>query len=76
MPSYRTHITVLRQVASQCPDAPVFQVPQYDPRTNQIVDWHPVSYSRFFADVELFARYWTQRLSASGVELGAVVGVW
>lgn len=76
MPSYKTHITILQQIAAQYPDSPAFQVPQYDADTQRILRWHPVSFSRFFADVELFARYWSQKLAASGIPLRSVVGVW
>lgn len=76
MPSYRTHITVLQEVASQHPSLPAFRVPQYDPQTHRILEWHTVTYSRFAADVELFAKYWTKKLSADGVLPRSVVGVW
>lgn len=76
MLSYRTHITALQQVATQYPDSPAFQVPQYDSSTHQILQWHTVTYRRFLADVELFAKYWSHKLSANGVLPRSVVGVW
>ena len=76
MLSYRTHITVLQEIATQYPDALAFQVPQYDPHTKQILRWHPIAYSRFLADVELFAKYWSEKLSADGILPRSVVGVW
>lgn len=76
MPLYRTHITILKQIAASHPDTNAFQVPEFDPHSSQILEWHPITYSRFFADVELFAQYWTQKLSAQGIQPGSVVGVW
>ena len=76
MSPYRTHITVLQQVASQYPDAPAFKIPQYAPNTQEIVQWHTVTYRRFFADVELFARYWAQKFTADGIPSRSVIGVW
>lgn len=76
MLSYRTQITALQQVATQYPDAPAFQVPEYAPSTQQILRWHPVTYRRFLADVELFARYWSEKLTADGIMPRSVVGMW
>lgn len=76
MPSFRTHITILQQVAASHPHATAFQVPEFDAQTNEVSKWHPVSYSRFFDDVELFAKYWTQKLTAQGIPPRSVVGVW
>ena len=76
MPLYRTHISILRDIAARYPDSPAFQVPQYEADTQRISRWHPVSYSRFLADVELFARYWSAKLSSARIPLGSVVGVW
>lgn len=76
MPSYRTHITILQQIAAQHPAANAFQVPEFDPHTNQVLRWHPVTYSRFFQDVELFAKHWTRKLTSQGVLPRSVVGVW
>lgn len=76
MPTYRTQITVLQQIATEHPDSPAFQVPQYDPSTRQILQWHPVTFSRFLADVELYARYWSAQLTANGVLPRSVVGMW
>lgn len=76
MPAYKTHITILQEIATQHPDSPAFQVPEYDSTTQRILRWHPVSYSRFLADVEHFARYWSQKLATNGIPRSSVVGVW
>jgi hypothetical protein len=76
MLSYRTHITHLQQVATQYPESPAFQIPQYDPTTQEILRWHPISYRRFFADVELFAQYWSQKFTSDGILPRSVIGVW
>ncbi|KAI0694890.1 acetyl-CoA synthetase-like protein [Cytidiella melzeri] len=76
MPLYRTHITILQQIATSHPDVNAFRVPQYDAETNEILQWHPITYSRFFADVELFARYWVQQFSSQGIPPRSVVGIW
>ena len=74
--SYRTHISILEQIAESHPNANAFQVPQYEPHTSEILRWHPVTYSRFFADVEHFAKYWTQWFSSQGIPRRSVIGVW
>ncbi|KAI0094983.1 hypothetical protein BDY19DRAFT_915754 [Irpex rosettiformis] len=76
MSLYRTHISILSDIAHSHPEANAFQVPQYHPATTEILRWHPVTYSRFFADVEHFAKYWSHWLSSQGVPRRSVVGVW
>ena len=75
-PLYRTHLTVLADTASRHPDAPVFKLPLLDPQTQQVRQWDVITYEQFHSDVERFARYWTQELTAVGVPQRSVVGVW
>ncbi|KAI0830640.1 acetyl-CoA synthetase-like protein [Trametes gibbosa] len=76
MASYRTHITILEETAARYPDAPAFRVPCVDPETSNVQEWAVITYSQFWQDVERFARYWTQRLTADGVVPRSVVGLW
>ncbi|CAL1695357.1 unnamed protein product [Somion occarium] len=76
MPHFKTHLTVLEQSASLYASSPAFKVPRLNPETQEILEWHSISYSQFLADVELFAKFWTQRFSADGVPPRSVVGVW
>ncbi|KAI0756679.1 acetyl-CoA synthetase-like protein [Daedaleopsis nitida] len=76
MPSFRTHLTVLEQTASRCPDAAVFRVPRLQPDSEEVLEWDVVTYSQFWQDVERFARHWTAKLTADGVASRSVVGLW
>ncbi|TFK89636.1 acetyl-CoA synthetase-like protein [Polyporus arcularius HHB13444] len=76
MVSYRTHLTVLEQTAARYPLSPAFRVPRVDPVTQAILDWDVVTYGQFWQDVERFARYWTEKLTADGVVTRSIVGLW
>ncbi|KAI0652198.1 acetyl-CoA synthetase-like protein [Trametes meyenii] len=76
MATHRTHLTILEQTAAKYPDAPAFRVPRIDPETDQVLEWDIITYKEFWQDVERFARYWTQTLSADGVVGRSVVGLW
>ena len=47
-----------------------------DKETSQISEWATITYTQFYQDVELYARYWTSVLSADGVGPGSIVGLW
>ncbi|OCH95760.1 acetyl-CoA synthetase-like protein [Obba rivulosa] len=74
--TYRTHLTVLQEVASLHPTATAFRVPQLEPTTQRILEWDAISFAQFHSDVEHFARYWGALLQARGIALRSVVGVW
>ncbi|CDO76611.1 hypothetical protein BN946_scf184868.g25 [Trametes cinnabarina] len=76
MAGYRTHLTILEETASQHPTAAAFRVPRLDKETGDILEWEVVTYSDFWQDVERFAKYWTQKLTADGVHPRSVVGLW
>lgn len=76
MPSYKTHLTVLEQCATQYAQSPAFRIPEIDTSNNQIIQWQTVTFSQFNADVQHFAKYWTSRLSRDGVSPRSVVGLW
>ncbi|RPD64902.1 acetyl-CoA synthetase-like protein [Lentinus tigrinus ALCF2SS1-7] len=76
MVSYRTHLTVLEQTATRYPHYPAFRLPRVDPVTKTILDWEVVTYGQFWQDVERFAKYWTQKLTADGISTRSVVGLW
>lgn len=76
MPIYSTHLTILDESAALYPTAPALRVPQVDPQTKEIQEWHPISYRQFQHDVEHFAKYWAQKLSTNGVHPRSVVGLW
>ena len=76
MSPFRTHLTVLEQTASRCPDSPVFRLPRVDTDTGRVLEWDIVTYAQFWQDVERFARHWTQRLTTDGVARQSVVGLW
>ena len=44
--------------------------------TSQISEWATVTYTQFYQDVELYARYWSSVLSADGISPGSIVGLW
>ena len=76
MPRFETHLTALEHSTSLYPSRPAFRVPHLHPQTQEILEWQEISYTQFLADVEHFAKYWTQRLTADGVPHRSVVGVW
>ncbi|KZT75167.1 acetyl-CoA synthetase-like protein [Daedalea quercina L-15889] len=76
MPSYPTHLTVLQTIATLYPAANAFRVPELEPATNAIRQWHAITYAQFLHDVEHFAAYWTERLTAQDVHPPSVVGLW
>lgn len=76
MPTFKTHLTALEESASLYPSRPAFRVPHLRPQSQEIQEWQEITYSQFLADVEHFAKFWTQRLTADGVPPRSVVGVW
>ena len=44
--------------------------------TSQISEWATTTYTQFYQDVELYARYWTSVLSAGGIAPGSIIGLW
>jgi hypothetical protein len=75
-PTFQSHLTVLDSSARSFPTRPAFRTPVVNKETSQITEWSTVTYSQFFQDVELYARYWTSVLSADGITPGSVVGLW
>ena len=47
-----------------------------DKETSKVSEWAPITYTQFYQDVELYARYWTSVLSADGVAPGSIIGLW
>ncbi|KAI0948115.1 hypothetical protein AcW1_009712 [Taiwanofungus camphoratus] len=76
MASFRTHLTILVESASNYPTHPVFRLPLIDGERNQVREWTSITYSQFQSDVELFARYWSCTLREDGLKERSVVGVW
>ncbi|EMD42192.1 hypothetical protein CERSUDRAFT_129647 [Gelatoporia subvermispora B] len=74
--SYKTHLTVLHEVASLHPTATAFRVPRLDPTTEEILEWDAITFEQFASDVELFARYWGSQLQSMNIPLRSVIGVW
>ncbi|KAJ7706068.1 hypothetical protein B0H17DRAFT_609147 [Mycena rosella] len=72
----RTHLTVLETSSCRYPLSPVFKLPRSDSQSSHGQDWYSVTYRQFHLDVELFARHWSRTLTASGVKVGSVVGLW
>ncbi|KAI0080254.1 acetyl-CoA synthetase-like protein [Panus rudis PR-1116 ss-1] len=76
MPFFRTHLTALEESAALYPTSPAFRVPEVNPVSQEIVEWHAITYQQFLADVEHTARYWTDKLNANEVPPRSVVGLW
>ncbi|KAI8980685.1 acetyl-CoA synthetase-like protein [Trametes punicea] len=76
MTAHRTHLTVLESTATQHAKAAAFRVPRLEPGTGKILEWEVITYGEFWRDIERFARYWTQKLTADGVHPRSVVGLW
>ena len=76
MPSYPTHLTALQSIATLHPSANAFRVPEGEATTASIQQWGAVTYTQFLRDVEHFAAYWTDVLTAQGVFPPSVVGLW
>ncbi|EMD42196.1 hypothetical protein CERSUDRAFT_129658 [Gelatoporia subvermispora B] len=74
--SCTTHLTVLSEKASLFPTAPAFLVPELSSDGDKVQTWQPISYSQFFDDVELTARYWAAKLAELQLPRHAVVGMW
>lgn len=76
MSTFRSHLTVLESSAAKYSSSPAFRVPQIDSQTEQVQQWHTITYKQFLSDVERFARYWLRTLETDAVPKGSVVGLW
>jgi len=47
-----------------------------DRETSQVSEWATITYTQFYQDVELYARYWYSVLSADGLAPGSIIGLW
>lgn len=72
----RTHLTVLDQAARSHPDLPVFRVPEVASGSEEVEGWSTITYARFHADVEKYAKYWTRVLAEDGLAPRSVVALW
>jgi len=75
-PAFQSHLSVLESSFRLYPARPAFRTPVVDKETSQISEWATITYAQFYQDVELYARYWTSVLSADGVALGSIIGLW
>ena len=75
-PTFQSHLSVLESSVRLYPTRPAFRTPVVDKETSQILEWATITYTQFYQDVELYARYWTSVLSADGVAPGSIIGLW
>ncbi|KAK7694873.1 hypothetical protein QCA50_002061 [Cerrena zonata] len=73
--SYTTHLNLLEQSSQKYPNRPVFRVPTLT-SNGEVDDWNIVTYSEFFEDVEICAKYWRRVLAEDGLLPRTVVGLW
>ncbi|EJD03893.1 acetyl-CoA synthetase-like protein [Fomitiporia mediterranea MF3/22] len=76
MQALQSHLSVLEEAAQRYPDRHAFRIAEMSKSSTMINTWIPKSYREFHADVELAARYWTKKLSSSGLTPRSVVGLW
>jgi len=75
-PTFQCHLSVLESSVRSYPTRPAFRTPVVDKETSQISEWATITYTQFHQDVELYARYWSSVLSADGVVVGSIIGLW
>ena len=75
-PTFQSHLSVLESSVRLYPTRPAFRTPVVDKETSQISEWATITYTQFYQDVELYARYWTSILSADGVAPSSIIGLW
>lgn len=76
MATYKTHISILEQSASDYPTRPVFRVPLVAPGSEKVEEWKVVTYTEFNQGVKRYAKHWSRVLSADGLPPRSVVGLW
>ena len=74
--TFQSHLSVLASSVKLYPKRPAFRLPVVNKETSQISEWVAITYTQFYQDVELYARYWTSVLSADGIAPGFVIGLW
>ena len=74
--AFQSHLSVLESSFRSYPTRPAFRTPVVNKETSKISEWATITYSQFYQDVQLYARYWTSILSADGVAPGSIVGLW
>ena len=74
--AFQSHLSVLESSVRSYPTRPAFRTPVVNKEASQISEWATITYSQFYQDVQLYARYWYSILSADGVALGSIVGLW
>jgi len=72
----QSHISVLESSVRAYPTRAAFRIPVVNKETSQVSEWATITYTQFYQDVELYARYWTSVLSADGILPGSIVGLW
>lgn len=74
--SSRTYFTILSDSAARYPTRPVFKIPV--PPTNDTTarEWTDITYAQFVEDIDFYARFWTHRLTISGMPSGTIIGLW
>lgn len=68
-----TPLDLIASAVTSFPDKIAFHIPKDDRSISDEVleEWTPITYSRFAADVQNYARYWADSLLRNGIE-GAV----
>ncbi|KAF9262376.1 acetyl-CoA synthetase-like protein [Marasmius fiardii PR-910] len=72
----KTPLHILREVSINNPTALAFKIPLVDPETDEIKDWHEISFIDFASDVDRLATYWAGVLERATVSPGSVVSLW
>lgn len=72
----QTHLSVLDQAARSYPSRPVFRVPKLASDSEEVEGWSTITYARFHADVEKYAKYWTRVLAEDGLAPRSIVALW
>jgi len=75
--TFQSHHSILESSARSYPTRPAFRTPVVNEGTSQISEWATITYTQFYQDVQLYARYWSSILSAdSSVASGSIIGLW
>ncbi|KAF7796058.1 hypothetical protein EIP86_007229 [Pleurotus ostreatoroseus] len=74
--SFRTHLDVLQDSASQYSSRPVFKLPLPSTDSAVVRNWSSVAYAQFRADVERYAKYWGRVLANDNLQPRSTIGLW
>ena len=74
--TFQSHLSVLESSVRSYPTRPVFRIPVVNKDTSEVSEWATITYTQFYQDVQLYARYWTSILSADGFAPGSIIGLW